>query len=353
MPTIDELSPRTVREKKLDVQLAPNDTAPRARSPVTLLVSYDRTLPAGVMLPILFEVQGPSASSYQRREFLKHKPTTVIFTPREGGRHHVTVREVGHNLWWGSLAFEVAGDELRAEPLRAKLPPAVLPAALPNEPPPPPPPAGPTTTPSWIAVGVADTTGTSSAAPAYGSNNAGDLFVMVVGGRISAFTTPSGWTLQAGPNELGGRRCYILTRDARSSGAESGTVAVTLTANSQISTIHTFRDVATSSFVEDPSTDGLSSGNSGVLPPDITAGGVHRLAVFAAGGGTAVVLADDITGETGGTWVLRDEDTSGTGSDSAYGLYTAALSAGGTIAGGAGVVDVEEHSSVGFALVGT
>lgn len=211
---------------------------------------------------------------------------------------------------------------------------------------------GPTTTPSWIAVGTADNTNVATATPAYGTNAAGDLFVMVVAGRITSVTTPTGWTLQAGPNAQSGRRCYIYTRDTRSTGSESGTVSVTMTANSAIAAIHTFRNVATSSFVEDVSTNGNAAGSSGVLPPAITAGGNFRLAVFACGSGTANTLADDIAGETGGTWVMRDEDLSASGNDAAYALYTAALASGGTITGGAGVVDTEEHSSVGFALVG-
>jgi hypothetical protein len=210
------------------------------------------------------------------------------------------------------------------------------------------------TTPSWIAVGTADTTGTSGSTPAYGTNAAGDLPVLVIAGRITSVTTPTGWTLQAGPNDQAGRKVYIFTRDTRFTGGESGTVSVTLSANSQISTIHTFRDVATSSFIEDPSTDGHSAGGSaGVNSPDITASGNNRLAVFAGGSGDNVAFGDDIAGESGGSWVLRATAGSSTGNDSAYGLYTAALDSGGTISGGAGVANVSDHSSVGFALKGT
>jgi hypothetical protein len=211
---------------------------------------------------------------------------------------------------------------------------------------------GPSTTPSWIAVGTADDTGTASATPAYGTNAAGDLFVMIVAGRLTAFTTPAGWTLQGGPNDFGGRRCYILTRDTRSAGSESGTVAVTLTANSQVSTIHTFRNVAASSFVEDVSTAGTASNGNGPLCPAITAGGNARLAIFASADGNMVTYGAT-SGETGGTWTLRAQWQTGTGSNCSYGLYTAALSSGGTITGGAGAVAVDEHSTVGFALVGT
>ena len=211
---------------------------------------------------------------------------------------------------------------------------------------------GGATTPSWIAVGTADTTGTASVVPEYGTNVSGDLFVMVVGGRMTALTTPAGWTLQGGPNDLGGRRMYLLTRDTRSTGGETGTVSVTLTANSCVATIHTFRNVATSSFVEDVSTTGSAANGNGPLAPAITASGNNRLAIFASADGNMVTYLDDISGETGGTWVLRATALTGTGNNSSYGLYTAALDSGGTITGGAGAVTLDEHSVVGFALVG-
>ncbi len=213
------------------------------------------------------------------------------------------------------------------------------------------PPGGPTTSPTWIAVGTADTTGTAGSTPAYGSNNAGDLFVMVVAGRLTACTTPAGWTLQVGPNDKTGRRCYIFTRDARSSGGESGTVSVTLTANSQISTIHTFRNVATSSFVEDPDVGGQTGNGTGPLPPAITSTGAHRLAMFASADGSAVGGPASIT-STGGTWTQRAELTTTTGNDCGYTLYTCDLVAAGTITGGNGGETVDEHSTCGFALVG-
>ena len=112
MPTIDELAPRYVREKKLDLQLEPGGESPQAFVPVVVLVSYDRTLPAGIMLPLIFQVQGPSSSSYRQRVFSRFAPAQVIFTPREGGRHLVVLREAAHNRWWGSLAIEVAGRKL-------------------------------------------------------------------------------------------------------------------------------------------------------------------------------------------------------------------------------------------------
>ena len=210
---------------------------------------------------------------------------------------------------------------------------------------------GPTTSPSWIAVGTADTTGTVSATPAYGTNLSGDLFVMIVAGRLTACTTPAGWTLQAGPNDTAGRRVYIFTRDARSTGSESGTVSVTLVANSQVSTIHTFRNVATSSFVEDVSVNGSTSSGTGYFPPAVTSTQAHELAIFAGADGDQVGGAASIT-STGGTWTVRDTQGTGVGNNAAYALYTCDLTAAGTITGGDGGLSVNQHTSVGFALVG-
>lgn len=111
MATIDEISPSYVREKRLDLTLEPGAVA-RAFQPLLISVSSDRALPEGIMLPVLLEIQGPSAGSYQRREFTRTMPATFIFTPREGGPHQVTLREVAHNLWWGSLTLDVEGELL-------------------------------------------------------------------------------------------------------------------------------------------------------------------------------------------------------------------------------------------------
>lgn len=208
---------------------------------------------------------------------------------------------------------------------------------------------GPTTSPTWIAAGVVGDTG---AAPAYGSNVAGDLFVMQVAGRITAFTTPAGWTLQGGPNDQGGRRCYLLTRDTRSSGGEAGTVALTMTANSATAVIHTFRNVAASSFVVDVSTNGSAVNGNGPLPPAITSAVAHCLAVFGCGDGEAASTHPASIVATGGTWTRRLTQSTGTGNNSTTSLYTCDLAAAGTITGGDGGVVVNEHSTVGFALVG-
>ena len=111
MPTLEELAPRTIREKRLDLVLDSNITNPRAFSHIQVNVSFARTMPDGVCMPLIFEVQGPSSVSYQRH-VLRFKPSALLFVPREGGRHLVILREASHNRWWGSLEIQVAGAPL-------------------------------------------------------------------------------------------------------------------------------------------------------------------------------------------------------------------------------------------------
>lgn len=111
---LDEISPRYVREKRLTLTLDPSITKPRANAAILVNVDYSRTRPEGIALPLILEVQGPSAGSYQRREFTRIAPDSIIFTPREGGLHQVTLREAAHNLWWAVLKIAVEGEFIEA-----------------------------------------------------------------------------------------------------------------------------------------------------------------------------------------------------------------------------------------------
>jgi len=115
MQQLDEIAPLYVREKRLDLTLDQSITTVRAFAPVLVQISYERALPEGVTLPLVFELQGPSAQSYQRREYLRTAPASIIFTAREGGPHVATLREVAHNRWWGSLRLDVEGERIEAE----------------------------------------------------------------------------------------------------------------------------------------------------------------------------------------------------------------------------------------------
>jgi hypothetical protein len=207
-----------------------------------------------------------------------------------------------------------------------------------------------TTSPVWIAVGSVGDTGGS---PTYGTNVAGDIPIMMVAGRVTAWTLPAGWSLLVGSGDFGGRRCYFAMRDTPFAGSESGSVSPgTVTGNSYGVTIHTFR--SSSGAVEDASVSGSASNGNGPLPPAITSADIHRLAVFGCGGGGDGTGAHPATiSATGGTWTRRYQGDTGTASNSDWSLYTFDFGASaGTITGGDGGIGINEHACAGFALVG-
>ncbi len=115
MPNIDELAPADVGEDM--IVLANESTAtPKAFTPVTITIDYSACDPAGVMLPLELTITAPSRSGFLRRQFARTAPSSIIFTPREGGDHLVRITEVGHQRWWGKLVVTVSGD--RADPRR-------------------------------------------------------------------------------------------------------------------------------------------------------------------------------------------------------------------------------------------
>lgn len=112
MRYIDDLSPPYVRERRIVMTLGVGSSSPAANQSMVIDVDYSKTLPEGLILPLILEVQGPSQASYQRRVFSRAQPRSIVITPREGGRHNVTLREVAHNKWWGAVQFDVAGERI-------------------------------------------------------------------------------------------------------------------------------------------------------------------------------------------------------------------------------------------------
>lgn len=113
MSLLDDICPRYIRERRITLALEPG-AATRALTPILVTVDYAKAAPEGVVLPLILEVQGPSAQSYQRKEFTRTAPSSIIFTPREGGTHNVVLREAGHNRYWGSLRVSVEGEQFEA-----------------------------------------------------------------------------------------------------------------------------------------------------------------------------------------------------------------------------------------------
>jgi hypothetical protein len=109
---IDEICPPYVKARRLTLELTAAKTNPTAHKSLLVNVTYDQTSPQGVMVPLVMVVQGPSQRSYQERVFRGRPPTQLVVTPREGGKHLVSLRELYHNRWWGAVEFEVVGDLL-------------------------------------------------------------------------------------------------------------------------------------------------------------------------------------------------------------------------------------------------
>jgi len=110
--TLDELAPMTVGATALTLSLADAVTTPLAFRAVDISVDYTGAGSDGVALPLEMIVTGPSAQSFYRHVFRRSVPSTITFTPREGGEFHVLLREVGHNRLRGKLRVAVAGDRV-------------------------------------------------------------------------------------------------------------------------------------------------------------------------------------------------------------------------------------------------
>lgn len=107
---IEDLSPATVGEDRIAVELADPETKPTALRPVLVNISYDAADPEGVVLPIEVLVQSPVAEGFEEKVFRHSKPTSYAFTPITAGSHLVLVREQAHNRWVGRLVIDVQGD---------------------------------------------------------------------------------------------------------------------------------------------------------------------------------------------------------------------------------------------------
>jgi hypothetical protein len=111
---IDDLSPRYYGEDRIRLTLTDPDQLLQVFRPVLITVDYSRCLPAGVVLPLEFSVTGPGNVQTERHVSTRFAPSTLVFVPKEGGSHLVRLGEAFHNLWWGRLVVDIAGDRLRA-----------------------------------------------------------------------------------------------------------------------------------------------------------------------------------------------------------------------------------------------
>lgn len=113
MSVLDELCPDYYEAKRIKLTPADPLVRVRARSPMRVLVDYAACEPQGVVLPLEMLITGPSGEkSFVRHIDRRIVRTSITWTPREGGKHTLVLREVGHNRWWGRLDVDVDGDLL-------------------------------------------------------------------------------------------------------------------------------------------------------------------------------------------------------------------------------------------------
>lgn len=205
--------------------------------------------------------------------------------------------------------------------------------------------------PFLASVGVGNNNN-GNATPAYGTNITGDRFVLAVdanGGTSPV--APVGWSL-VDEISVGGIITQAWTRDAPSTGGEIGTIIVLSGGGVPTqAVIYTMRNcVSSASFTESPD----AASNTGGPPvslagPTVTATGKGRTACCISGTNGAAP-ATQITGQTGGTWLVKDDFPSGLGMN--INLQMAALADAGTITGGTFDSSGDKVNAIGFALIG-
>lgn len=106
---LDELAPLYVGAKTLALALQDSGQDLLAFTPTPITVDYSDTEPQGVYLPMELLVVGPSVSDFRRVVYYRLRPGVILWTPQSAGLHRLTLREVGHNQWWGTIALTILG----------------------------------------------------------------------------------------------------------------------------------------------------------------------------------------------------------------------------------------------------
>lgn len=217
------------------------------------------------------------------------------------------------------------------------------------------PPAGPTNTPAYSTAG-AGVSGTGTLLVPQAAASAGTrayLQVLVRSSSGQAPTTPTGWTLIAGPHSTTTptARQWVFRENANRTGSESGTLSVTFAAGSSQKTARMYAVSNDSgSTVED--VDTTAGAVQPVGMPSVTAGGNCRLAMCFIGCDDDNTITSS-TGETGGDWTEAVAEYFG-GVNTMINLQVAPLATGGTITGGTSTLsNDDEWVCSSFAVVGT
>lgn len=114
MSTLDELAPiageLAVGAPRLSLALADPTASILAFQPVIFEAGYDGLDPLGPTLPLVFQVVGPSPSSFRRQVFRRITPAQLVFVPEEGGQFTARLSEAFGNRAFAAVTFEAEGE---------------------------------------------------------------------------------------------------------------------------------------------------------------------------------------------------------------------------------------------------
>jgi len=112
MPSFaDTIAPPYLGEQRITLSVSEDTGTPTEGAPVLIDIDYARAEPEGIVLPVSCVVIAPSGRTLFSRVFTRMLPASLEWSPDEAGPHLVRVGELFHNLWFGTLVVEVAGDE--------------------------------------------------------------------------------------------------------------------------------------------------------------------------------------------------------------------------------------------------
>ena len=111
---LDLVSPADMGSDKIVLSVAnPPGTVLLAGTPITMDFDYSATIPGGVALPLIMQIQPMFGRGvgYQTKIFRRRRPSSFAFQVPGAGKYLVVLRECFHNRWQGRIIIEVEGEE--------------------------------------------------------------------------------------------------------------------------------------------------------------------------------------------------------------------------------------------------
>lgn len=110
---LDLISPPTIGQDMIAITVDPVSLPLLVSRVITLNFDYAATFPAGVVLPLILQVQPAfgRGAGYFEKVFRRTRPNSFAFAVAGAGEYLVVLRECGHNYWQGRLLLEVEGEE--------------------------------------------------------------------------------------------------------------------------------------------------------------------------------------------------------------------------------------------------